>query len=171
MAKQRSVFKMSGAVFALFGIFFISGFTALLYQVVWQRLLGLFSGSDVRSVTIVVASYLLGLGLGSLLGGFWSDRLSSRNAVQIYGFCNLGIAVFALFSRFLFYDVLFRQLSLMAQSTALTLLIVFLSLLIPTTLMGVLLPLLSKAISKSADQSAPRIGLLYGINPGFLTRE
>jgi len=57
MAKQRSVFKMSGAVFALFGIFFISGFTALLYQVVWQRLLGLFSGSDVRSVTIVVASY------------------------------------------------------------------------------------------------------------------
>jgi len=59
----------------------------------------------------------------------------------------------------------------MAQSTALTLLIVFLSLLIPTTLMGVLLPLLSKAISKSADQSAPRIGLLYGINPGFLTRE
>ena len=63
MAKQRSVFKMSGAVFALFGIFFISGFTALFYQVVWQRLLGLFSGSDVRSVTIVVASYLLGLGL------------------------------------------------------------------------------------------------------------
>lgn len=164
MYQQCSAVKTSKAVFALFAIFFISGFTALLYQVVWQRMLGLFSGSDVRSVTIVVASYLLGLGLGSLLGGLWSERLSSRSAVQTYGFCNLGIAVFAIFSRFLFYDVLFHQLSPMAQSTGWTLLIVFLSLLIPTTLMGVSLPLLSKAISQSVDQAASQIGLLYGVN-------
>lgn len=164
MDKQRSVVKISGAVVALFVVFFVSGFTALLYQVVWQRMLGLFSGSDVRSVTIVVASYLLGLGLGSWVGGFCSDRLSGRRAVQVYGICNLAIAVFAVFSRFLFYDGLFRQLSPMAQPILLTLLIVFLSLLIPTTLMGASLPLLSKAISQRADQAAPRIGLLYGVN-------
>lgn len=164
MLKQRSTSKMTGAVFALFAVFFISGFTALLYQVVWQRMLGLFSGSDVRSVTIVIASYLLGLGLGSWLGGFWSDRLSNRRAVQIYGFCNLAISLFAVFSRFLFYDVLFLRLSPMAQSTTWTLLIVFLSLLIPTTLMGVSLPLLSRAISQSTEQAPHRIGVLYGIN-------
>ena len=151
-------------VFSLFILFFISGFTALLYQVVWQRMLGLFSGSDVRSVTIVVASYLLGLGLGSLLGGWMSDRLSRRSAVQTYGLCNLGIAVFAVFSRFLFYDLLFRQWGALAQSTAWTLVIVFISLLIPTVLMGVSLPLLSKAISDRADQAAPQIGRLYGVN-------
>ena len=168
MRKQRGIpFATNFAtnlVFLLFILFFVSGFTALLYQVVWQRMLGLFSGSDVRSVTIVVASYLLGLGLGSLLGGRLSDRLSRRSAVQTYGLCNLGIAVFAAFSRFLFYDLLFRQWGSLAQSTGWTLLIVFVSLLIPTVLMGVSLPLLSKAISDRADQAAPQIGRLYGVN-------
>jgi spermidine synthase len=112
-------------------VFFISGFTALLYQVVWQRLLGLFSGSDVRSVSIVVASYLAGLGLGSLLGGWLSDRLSRRHAVQTYGFCSLAIAAFAIASRFLFYDLLFRQLLPLADSLLFLLPIVFVCLLIP----------------------------------------
>ncbi len=148
----------------LTGLFFISGFTALLYQVVWQRMLGLFSGSDVHSVSIVVASYLLGLGLGSWMGGWLSDRVSSRKAVQIYGLCNLGIALFAVSSRFLFYDLLFRQLGPWIESPAWTLAIVFLSLLIPTVLMGLSLPLLSKAVSRHAAKAAPRIGLLYGVN-------
>jgi spermidine synthase len=152
------------AIPALFIIYFLSGFTALLYQVVWQRMLGLFSGSDVRSVTIVVASYLLGLGVGGWLGGWMSDRLSSRQAVQIYGCCNLGIAVFAVCSRFLFYDLLFLQGKSLAQSTAVMLAIVFFSLLIPTTLMGVSLPLVSKATSRHAERAAARIGILYGLN-------
>jgi spermidine synthase len=162
--KQYPASRTISTVFLLFVLFCVSGFTALLYQVVWQRMLGLFSGSDVRSVTIVVASYLLGLGLGSLVGGRLSDRLDRRSAVQTYGICNLGIAVFALFSRFLFYDLLFRQWGSLAQSTVWTLLIVFVSLLIPTVLMGVSLPLLSKAISDRADQAAAQIGRLYGVN-------
>ncbi|HEY9642584.1 MAG TPA: fused MFS/spermidine synthase, partial [Coleofasciculaceae cyanobacterium] len=156
--------RVKTPVTLLLMLFFISGFTALLYQVVWQRLLGLFSGSDVHSVTIVVASYLLGLGLGSWAAGRLSDRLSRQRAVQTYGLCNLGIAGFAVLSRFLFYDLLFRHFSLLAQSTAWTLLIVFVSLLIPTFLMGVSLPLLSTAISRSADRAAPLVGLLYGVN-------
>ncbi|PSF39240.1 spermine synthase [Aphanothece hegewaldii CCALA 016] len=145
-------------------LYFITGFTALLYQVVWQRMLGLFSGSDVRSVTIVIASYLLGLGIGSLIGGFMSDRLNHRQAIQLYGFCNLGIGIFAIFSRFLFYDLLFLQFQSLAQSTAIILLVVFISLLFPTILMGFSLPLISKAISRQAHQAAPRISLFYGIN-------
>lgn len=164
MLSSKSKFKISWAQTALFTIFFISGFTALLYQVVWQRMLGLFSGSDVRSVTIIVAAYLAGLGVGSLLGGIWSDRLSSRQIVRVYGFCNLGIAVFAVFSRFLFYDLLFLNLRYLARSPATTLFIAFLSLLIPTILMGLSLPLLSKAMGRSALLAASRIGWLYGIN-------
>jgi spermidine synthase/MFS family permease len=152
------------AILALFIIFFLSGFTALLYQVVWQRMLGLFSGSDVRSVTIVVASYLFGLGVGGWLGGWISDRLSSRQAVQVYGCCNFGIAVFAVGSRFLFYDLLFLRGKFLAQFPAVVLAIVFFSLLIPTTLMGVSLPLVSKATSRYAERAAARIGILYGLN-------
>ncbi len=130
----------------------------------WQRVLGLFSGSDIRSVTIVVASYLAGLGLGSLWGGSLSDRLSRRRAVEVFGLSNLAIGVFAVFSRYLFYDLLFLRLRLLAESPTLLLLIVFISLLIPTSLMGLSLPLLSKAISGEIEQTASRIGLLYGIN-------
>ena len=142
---QHSPVRM--ALPTLLFVFFISGFTALLYQVVWQRLLGLFSGSDVRSVSIVVASYLAGLGLGSLLGGWLSDRLGRRQAVQTYGFCSLAIAAFAIASRFLFYDLLFRQLLPLANSPLFLLPIVFVCLLLPTTLMGLSLPLLAKAIN------------------------
>jgi spermidine synthase len=89
--------KKTKTVVALFFLFFVSGFTALLYQVVWQRMLGLFSGSDIRSITLVIAAYLLGLGLGGMVGGWWSDRLSRSQAIQVYGLSNLSIAVFAIF--------------------------------------------------------------------------
>lgn len=156
--------KNPGAITGLFSLFFISGFTALLYQVAWQRMLGLFSGSDVRSVTVVIASYLLGLGLGNLISSGNSDRLNNCQCVQAYGLCNLGIAIFAVFSRFLFYDLLFLRLQYLAQFPWLMLGIVFFSLLIPTTLMGISLPLLSKAVNRGVEKAAARIGWLYGIN-------
>ena len=152
------------AITILFTLFFISGFTALLYQVAWQRMLGLFSGSDVRSVTVVIASYLLGLGLGNLVSSRLSDRFNNRQCVRAYGFCNLGIATFALCSKFLFYDLLFLRLQYLAQSPGVMLAIVLVSLLIPTTLMGLSLPLLSKAINRGVDRAASHIGWLYGIN-------
>ena len=127
-------------------------------------MLGLFSGSDVRSVTVVVASYLLGLGLGNLISSRYSDRLNNRQCVRVYGLCNLGIALFAVASRFLFYDLLFLRLQYLAQSPLVMLGIVLVSLLIPTTLMGLSLPLLSKAINRGVDGAASRIGWLYGIN-------
>jgi predicted membrane-bound spermidine synthase len=127
-------------------------------------MLGLFSGSDVRSVTIIVASYLLGLGLGNLLGGSISDRLTNQKCVMVYGCCNLAIATFALASRFIFYDLLFLRLQYLAQSLPITLGIVFLSLLIPTVLMGISLPMLSKAVNRSAKGAASLIGWLYGFN-------
>ncbi|MEM8829760.1 MAG: fused MFS/spermidine synthase, partial [Cyanobacteria bacterium P01_G01_bin.19] len=154
----------SGAITILFCLFFTSGFTALLYQVAWQRMLGLFSGSDVRSMTVVVASYLLGLGLGNLISSRNSDRFNSRQCVRVYGFCNLGIALFAISSRFLFYDILFLKLQSLARFPLVMLGIVLVSLLIPTTMMGISLPLLSKAINRSVDNAASRIGWLYGVN-------
>jgi spermidine synthase len=144
--------------------FFISGFSALLYQVVWQRLLGLFSGSDVRSVTIVVSAFLAGLGVGSLIGALIADRYDSRRAVLLFGWCNLGIALFALLSRYLYYDLLFLRLNTLSQSPVTLLIIAFSSLLWPTILMGLSLPLLSKAIVRHVEAAAGRISLLYGVN-------
>jgi hypothetical protein len=73
MNRQKLTF--SKTTFGLFFLFLLLGFTALLHQVVWQRILGLFSDSDIRSITLVVATYLLGLSLGGLRGGCLSNYL------------------------------------------------------------------------------------------------
>ncbi|NWF80542.1 MAG: fused MFS/spermidine synthase [Chloroflexi bacterium] len=148
----------------IFIIYFISGFCALIYQTAWQRLLGLFTGADVRSVTIIVAAYLAGLGVGSMIGGIIADRLSCRGAVRLFGLCNLAIAAFALAARLIFYDLLFLRLHMLAANLAGLMLVSGLALLVPTTLMGLSLPLLSRALVRSLDAAAQTIGRLEAIN-------
>ena len=55
-------------------LFFCSGFPALIYQIVWQRALFVVYGINIESVTIVVSAFMLGLGVGSFLGGMVSKR-------------------------------------------------------------------------------------------------
>ena len=55
-------------------LFFFSGFPALIYQLIWQRALFLIFGVNIELVTIVVTAFMLGLGLGSLAGGWLSKR-------------------------------------------------------------------------------------------------
>src|ERR1700694_3389482 len=55
-------------------LFFFSGFPALIYQLTWQRELFRIFGVNSESVTIVVSAFMLGLGLGSLAGGWMSKQ-------------------------------------------------------------------------------------------------
>ena len=59
-------------------VFFLSGFAALLYQIVWQRALFAIYGINIESVTMVVTAFMLGLGLGSLAGGALSKDPQSQ---------------------------------------------------------------------------------------------
>lgn len=58
----------------LYLVFFVSGFPALLYQIVWQRALFTLYGVNIESVTVVVTAFMLGLGFGSLFGGALSRQ-------------------------------------------------------------------------------------------------
>jgi len=82
--------KRFALLFAL-AIFFTSGFAALLYQVIWQRLLGIFSGVDLYSVTIIVAAYMAGLGCGSLAGGYLADRLSRGANLLLFALAEFSV--------------------------------------------------------------------------------
>ena len=53
-------------------LFFLSGFPALIYQLTWQRALFRTFGVNIESVTIVVTAFMLGLGFGSIAGGWLS---------------------------------------------------------------------------------------------------
>ncbi|MGA3102094.1 MAG: hypothetical protein ABSD61_09560, partial [Terracidiphilus sp.] len=65
-------------IWPYFLLFFVSGFPALMYQIVWQRALFTIYGVNIESVTIIVTVFMLGLGLGSLAGG----RLSTAGGVR-----------------------------------------------------------------------------------------
>ncbi len=90
-------------------LYFFSGIPALLYQTVWQRLLVLHSGVGSVSVSIIVAAYMLGLGVGSLLGGQLSRRRSPRQLLWMFAGLEMAVAVYATFSPQLMVDVLYRQ--------------------------------------------------------------
>lgn len=148
----------------LFGLFFLSGAAALIYQTAWHRLLGLFAGADTIAASLVVGAFLLGLGIGSLVAGFWADRLSRRAALLGFALCEVGIALFAVLSPWLYYDVIYRELLPISSSRLVIFAIVFAGLLWPTFLMGCSLPFLSKAVVTRIDGSARLIGWLYGLN-------
>lgn len=127
-------------------------------------MIGLFFGVDLYSVTIIVAAYMAGLGLGNLGGGYIADRLPKRGNILVFAVAELYIGLFALLSKGVFYDFLFvRQQSLGLAPWVMTTLL-FLALLCPTFAMGVSLPCLSRALTAMRYQAAQRISLLYGIN-------
>jgi spermidine synthase len=144
--------------------FFCSGFAALLCQIAWQRMLGIFAGSDTVSAALVVGAFLAGLGLGSLLGAKVADRLSPAAALLGFALCEALVGAFALLSKPFLYDFLAVGLAGRVDDEAAIFAICFAGLVLPTTLMGASLPLISRAVATSLDTVAERIGWLYGLN-------
>jgi spermidine synthase len=148
----------------VFVLFFSSGFAALLYQVIWQRVLAIFSGADVYSVTIIVAAFMAGLGIGSLVGGYLADRVSVGRRIALFAISEAAIAIFAFASLPIYYDLLYGQFSDLSSSPLMLALVLFLSLLWPTFFMGMSLPLLAKSLTTSVEGAARMVGALYGFN-------
>lgn len=144
--------------------FFTSGFAALVYQIVWQRLLVLPIGADVYSTTIIVGAFMAGLGGGSLIGGYLADRLEPRRALVMFVAAELAVGTFGLTSPLVFYDWMYIRLGAIATQPIATASIVFLSLLWPTFWMGTSLPLLARAITRRISAAPTLVGLLYGLN-------
>jgi len=145
-------------------LFFLSGFAALLYQVVWQRLLVVFAGGDVLAITIIVSAFMAGLGCGSFIGGGLADKCSRRQNLLLFGGAEALIALFGLVSKPLFYDLLYLKFGGIADSPTLTALVLILALLPPTFLMGLSLPVLARAMIRDLPGAAVKTGQLYSAN-------
>jgi len=79
----------------LYLLFFLSGISGLIYQVVWVRVFGNVFGNTIYSASVVVAVFMLGLGAGSYVAGRWSDRRYPANPelpLRAYGYFELTIA-------------------------------------------------------------------------------
>mgnify|MGYP001814918307 FL=1 len=154
----------------LFAAIFISGASALIYQLIWVRLLGLVFGVSSFAVATVVAVFLLGLGLGSYVFGRWSER--ARDPLRIYLYVELGIAATSLVAylvietlpvyRYL-YEYAYNNLGFYGLSVA-RLLLSTLVLLPPVFLIGGTMPLLAKYFLRDPDNLGSSFSKIYYLN-------
>lgn len=160
VARARPVFLHT----MFLGFFFASGAAALVYQVIWERLLTFSTGADSHSVTLIVAGFMVGLGLGSVAGGSLSDRLTPRGRLLLFAGCEIGVAVFAVLSPWLFYDVLYLDLASVGLSRLALGTLGFVCLVPPTFLMGISLPLAARILTSDSARPDEWISILYGWN-------
>ena len=142
------------------GVFFISGFSAILYQIVWQRTLFALIGINVEVVTLIVTAFILGLGLGSLVGGRLSDG-NPRPLVLRFALVELAIGMYGLVSLQLFQAVAVWTLGLSSGTTAFVTIVAVLP---PTMAMGATLPILVAYYVRRFGAVGTAVGGLYFTN-------
>ncbi len=153
----------------LAALFFVSGISALIYQVLWLRMLALIFGVTVHAAGAVLASFMAGLALGNYGGGRVADR--ARRPLLMFGGVEVMIGVCALVTpaalelvKRLYvglHEVLGDGLPLL---TIARLLFTFMVLLVPTALIGATLPLLVRSLAASGKRFGTHVSLLYGTN-------
>lgn len=153
----------------LYALFFLSGAAALTYEVVWVRILSLVLSITVYSLTTVLCAFMAGLALGSVVAAWVSDRL--ERPLRAFGWIELAIAATGLVVPALLFRLepayIFLHEQLGGAGFAFGVgrfLLAFGVLMLPTTLMGLTLPLLSRAAVDRAEVAGRGTGGLYAAN-------
>lgn len=141
-------------------VFVISGVSALLYQLIWQRSLLMLYGSNTESVAMVVTAFMLGLGLGSLAGGEVTKRPGAP-LVLLFSATELLIGVYGIISLRLFHWV---GTCTLRAGTIETGLLAFALVFVPTLLMGATLPILVAYRVNATGHVGHSVSRLYFVN-------
>ncbi|MBX9573218.1 MAG: fused MFS/spermidine synthase [Candidatus Obscuribacterales bacterium] len=149
-------------------LFFASGFSSLIYQVVWNRLLVFLFGSTTFATASVLAVFMTGLAAGSYIGG----RLCMKTARPLlwYGILEGIVGIWALAVPHLLesavplYKMIWAYRSVGFLFPILRLCVAGAVLIIPTACMGATLPLLAKYVSNNPNTVGKQVGSLYAIN-------
>jgi spermidine synthase len=164
----QSVVSVRGVltVMILYGI---SGFCSLGYEVLWTRALMFKIGNDTYAFSLMLSTFLLGLGLGSFI--FAKIKLSRKGSIVALGVMQLLIALaIVLGIGFLFrmdsvIDSLWQHFGkTWLSATAARFVSAFILMGIPTLLIGGVFPLAARLCSRSTDSTGTRIGGIYSAN-------
>jgi len=163
--------QRTGIFLLILVCFFLSGATALIYELLWMRLISRILGGAPFAVSTILVVIMGGLGVGSLLASRKVDGIEHHRLIRVYGFLELGIGLYALCVPVLLwllkwvyiasYDRLFEYTlfyNLLIFAGALTVLCV------PAVCMGATLPVLCRFYVESLDELGTHSGRLYGLN-------
>jgi spermidine synthase len=150
-------------------LFFFSGFSCLIYEVVWARSFSLVFGSTTTANTLVITAFMLGMGIGSIFFGLYADR--TKESGRLFSFLQFGIGIFSFLLMvflprlpYLYKGIVIGFNLNQTGSILLIFLVAFVFLLIPTFLMGGTFPVISRVYIMKDKEIKKGIGLLYGLN-------
>lgn len=153
----------------LLAVFFLSGASALAYQIIWIRLFGLVFGGTVVSMSVVVAAFMGGLALGSRFIGRYAERVGNR--VRLYGFLEITLGILSLMVFFcipylsrLIYALPFGTNANSAGGVLVRLVLSGMILIVPTMIMGGTLPVLVRAVTSDKKNIIGNTSFLYAFN-------
>ncbi len=172
MRKQKELSVAVGLgkwQFTLYAILLFSGISALIYQVIWIRKFAQVFGIHAYSMATVLAAFMGGLALGSILFGSMADRI--KNPLRLFAFLELGIGLFAVFFPFLFKGLVSLYTAIGANTEIheyrlqlVRFFFAFFFLLVPTTLMGGTLPVIIKYFVRRLSEVGQKVSSLYAVN-------
>jgi len=159
----------SARVAILSGVLFLSGIGALIFETLWLRLSGLAFGNSIWAAALILSSFMAGLALGNAIAA--SSRVRRWRPLHLYAVLELAVAFFGctiVFGLPLMGELMrpVWQMLWNYQPTLIGLRFVlsFLVLLIPTTAMGLTLPVLVEDPILRRANFGRAIGFLYGSN-------
>ncbi len=142
----------------------LTGITGLVFQIIWQKYLSFLVGSEARSVSLVVAFFLLGLATGyRYWGRITESKYTRAKLLKIYGLVEMGIGVYAIL--FPQYFEVIKNIGYAAPDhllidSFLTFVLVF----APTFLMGATIPILTKVVPEGLSEVNDCHAKVYGLN-------
>jgi spermidine synthase len=151
---------------ALIG-FALSGFASLGYQVVWTRLLAIFSLNAIYSFTVMLATFLTGLALGSLIGRRRADR--AAQPLALFGWLQVAIAISGVLVLFVFARLptlleLFTAPTDLGRAIWAEFFAAGVTMLLPTILIGATFPAAVRLYVENDATLGARVGRLYAFN-------
>jgi spermidine synthase len=154
---------------AVFLLFFFSGISGLIYEVVWTRLLTTILGNTIYAVSIVLSAFMAGLSIGSLIAGRCLD--ARKDPFRIYALLEIGIGVAGFCLTLILNQTgpvyIWIHQALSGSGIFLSFgryLFAFIILAVPTTLMGATLPVLSRFTIDRESIIGMTVGTLYAVN-------
>jgi spermidine synthase len=141
-------------------VFFLSGMTALMYEVVWTRPLQMIFGSTIYAASAMLTTFFIGFALGSFI---FRNSAYNSNPLKLIIFLQTGIGLSGFIIPFLFRILpsIYISLSELPGFLFMQFIMIFLVLIIPATLFGAMWPVVSKMYIDDIGKDA---GKLYAFN-------
>jgi len=153
----------------ILALYFFSGISALVYEIVWARMLGLIVGTAVAAWAAVLVAYMGGMALGAFFGGRIADR--ARRPLMVFAICEAGVGLFGAASPAILHLVqkLCANLPLLPGTSTeahifFRMVIAGGVFIIPTMLMGATFPAISRALMTKGLIFGRDLGVIYAAN-------